>query len=259
MFHVYSSCLLIIDLQIQPQQPSLTCFFLFFLKLHLPVYLWWCEQGPSTYQCWLRLRLFPSSPWGEAFSGRSKTVEYETWRDDHDDDNDASLLRQAEQFVPQFVPLPTNSALCKHVLFFVFQECFCNRPLSLKYQTTRKNTWRVQWSNLKFGDRRDDRGLGFEVGQVHGSGEQQQRWRNIFFQVQVKPLDGGQHLLQTDNRTTCSDYINLTKKIQQISSYYLFQDISRHTTFLYFDSVKVTAKLREDTVHTFTQHLNAAK
>lgn len=65
---------------------------------------------------------------------------------------------------------------------------------------------KLQCANLKFGDRRDDRRLGFEVGQVHGSGEQQQRWRNIFFQVQVEPLDGAQHVLQTDEKK-CKQWI----------------------------------------------------
>lgn len=64
-------------------------------------------------------------------------------------------------------------------------------------------------SNLKFRNRRDDRGFGFEVSQIHGSGEQQQRWRNIFFQVQVKPLNGIKHLIQTDNSKTKSGYIFL--------------------------------------------------
>lgn len=61
--------------------------------------------------------MFPSSPWGESFSGRSKTVEDGTWRDDDDDDNDASPPSQAQQFVPQFVPLPTNSVVKTFFLF----------------------------------------------------------------------------------------------------------------------------------------------
>lgn len=76
------------DLQLQPQEPSLTCFMFAYFRLRLPVCLWWCEQGPSTYQCWLRLRLFPSSPWGEAFSGNSKTTIWNV-------DNEAPCPMQA--------------------------------------------------------------------------------------------------------------------------------------------------------------------
>lgn len=43
--------------------------------------------------------------------------------------------------------------------------------------------------NLYFGDGWDDGGLGLNVGQVHGSGQQQQGWRDVFLQVQVQPLD----------------------------------------------------------------------
>lgn len=45
-------------------------------------------------------------------------------------------------------------------------------------------------SYLYFRNRRNDGGFWFEVSQVHGSGEQQQRWRNVLLQVQVQPLSG---------------------------------------------------------------------
>lgn len=208
MFHVYSSCLLIIDLQIQPQQPSLTCFF------------WSCIYR-SIFDDASRVLQRISAGWGCVCSrlllGGRRFLE-----DQKQLNMKRGVMMTTTMTHPYWGRLNSlfhslfhslHTQLCVNVFCFLFfQESFCNRPLSLKYQTKRKNTWTVQWSNLKFGDRRDDRGLGFEVGQVHGSGEQQQRWRNIFFQVQVKPLDGGQHLLQTDNRTTCSDYINSTKK-----------------------------------------------
>lgn len=61
--------------QLLPLIAAITDLFVSFrfFKLRLPVYLWWCKQGPSTYQCWLRLRLFPSSPWWEVFSGDSNS------------------------------------------------------------------------------------------------------------------------------------------------------------------------------------------
>lgn len=41
-------------------------------------------------------------------------------------------------------------------------------------------------------------GFGFEVCQVHGSGEQQQRWRNVLIQVQVQPLDERKTFMKRD-------------------------------------------------------------
>lgn len=49
--------------------------------------------------------MFPSSPWGEAFSGVSKTAHNETGLDGDEDDK-TSLLMQAVQFIL----LLTNSA-----------------------------------------------------------------------------------------------------------------------------------------------------
>lgn len=50
-------------------------------------------------------------------------------------------------------------------------------------------------SYLHFRNGRDDGGFGLNVSQIHGSGEQQQRRRNVLIQVQVQPLSVGHFLL----------------------------------------------------------------
>lgn len=52
---------------------------------------------------------------------------------------------------------------------------------------------RSKSSNLQLGNGRDDWRFWLEVRQVHGSGEQQQRWRDVLLQVQVQPLHREEH------------------------------------------------------------------